>query len=93
VSIATEAATVYRGGGRRWFTLKSACKAEARNRIKALCECDKGEIDYSPYGTPPYYCRYHQDERYPKILRRLTRLYIAAYRAGLVAAHTTGEKP
>jgi hypothetical protein len=32
--ITTEQATVYRGGGRRWFTLSGAVKAEAISIIK-----------------------------------------------------------
>lgn len=28
-------ARIYYGGGRRWFTLKAACKAEAKALIKA----------------------------------------------------------
>lgn len=71
-----ETATVYRGGGRRWFSLASACKAEARAKIKTKCECDY--CDHGEYGREHLACTLHDPERYPTILRRLTRAYIFA---------------
>jgi hypothetical protein len=76
MQITTEAATVYRGGGRRWFTKLSACRAEARAKIKARCACDT--FDTGVYGTGSITCSLHNADRYPKILRRLTRIYMAA---------------
>lgn len=82
--IRASAATVYHGGGRRWFTLKGACSAEAKQRIrerKATCDCDYCTHEEMP-GCPDeeFPCTLHGD-RYPVALRRLTRMYIAAYRA------------
>ncbi len=79
--ISTEAATVYRGGGRRWFTLKAAAGAEVRAKLKTRCECDGPEARFIP-GYPPVTCCYHNgSDRAAKIKRRLTRIYMAAYRA------------
>lgn len=78
MEVTKETATVYRGGGRRYLTLKSACKAEARAKLKTRCECDW--IDHEGYGRQGLPCTLHSPDRYPKILRRLTRLYIAAAR-------------
>lgn len=74
--IKMEVRTVYRGGGRGWFTLQAAANAEARQAIKARCECDNGDE-----VTPPETCEYHSDmERYTKIKRRLARMAISQYR-------------
>jgi hypothetical protein len=35
--VQAEMAVVYRGGGRRFLTLKAACRAEAKRAIR--CEC------------------------------------------------------
>ena len=83
MSISKETATVYRGGGRRWFTMRAACRAEAKAKLKSKCDCDYCEHDEMP-GCPTEYfpCQYHDDsERAAKILRRLTRAYVAAWRA------------
>lgn len=71
-----EQATVYRGGGRRWLTRKAACKAEARAKIKTRCECDY--CDHGLMGREHLTCSLHHPDRYPKILRRLARMYEAA---------------
>lgn len=45
---AAETATIYRGGGRRWFTLRAACRAIARQRIYARFRAsgdDLSEVD------------------------------------------------
>lgn len=75
-----ETATVYRGGGRRWFTKKAACRADARARLKEGCECDYCDHPEMPgAGREHLPCHYHDgSERATKILRRLTRIYIAA---------------
>lgn len=70
--VTTEQATVYRGGGRRWFSLESACRAEARAIIRKKCDCDTADDDI--YGTIHLTCNLHKPERYPKIVRRLARL-------------------
>lgn len=76
MKITIETATVYRGGGRRWLTKRSAIKAEARAKIKSRCDCDTS--DDGTYGTIHLTCSLHQPGRYEKILRRLTRVYAAA---------------
>jgi hypothetical protein len=79
VTVNPETATVYRGGGRRWFTPQAACRAEARARLKVDCGCDY--CDHEGYGREHITCSRHKPDRYPKIVRRLTRIYLAAYRA------------
>lgn len=75
--IAIETATVYRGGGRRWLTKRAACRAEARAKIKRDCGCDY--CDHGEYGREHLPCdRHANEERYQKMLRRLTRVYINA---------------
>lgn len=85
MNIATETATVYRGGGRRWFTKNAACKAEARAKIKEKCECD--HIDHEGHGRQDLPCSRHHPDRYPKILRRLTRIYINAAKVITKGSH------
>lgn len=67
--IQPETATVYRGGGRRWFTLAAAERAEARKLLKSRCECCKGD-----WQTPAYTCDIHRD---PARFERMTRLIVA----------------
>ena len=61
--ITIETATVYRGGGRRWFTKSAAIHAEAKAaynksvKAKGLCEC--GSQFIHGYGEVNDYCRYH----------------------------------
>lgn len=82
MSIATEQATVYRGGGRRWFSLKAACNAEAaklhRDRFKADCICC--DDSYSErYGMEPgETCQFHAAEFYARWRRRVARLLVKA---------------
>lgn len=67
-----EQATVYRAGGRRWFTQKAALKAyaNAKFRAKHRCECEQG--DYST-GYAGYTCGIHAiyDKVMPRYLRVL----------------------
>ena len=83
MSVAIETATVYRGGGRRWFTVQAACRAEARAKLKLNCDCDYCDHPEMPgCPTEDLPCQYHDgSERAAKILRRMTRLYVAAWRA------------
>jgi hypothetical protein len=77
VGIVREQAIVYRGGGRRWFSAKSAARAAANKTIRERCECD--EPEYGEGGRMAYpgnTCELHNEERYPKILRRLARLHL-----------------
>jgi hypothetical protein len=78
--ITAETATVYRGGGRRYFTKRAAIAAEARAKLKTRCDCDYCDHPEMP-GCPTEHmpCRYHDgSECADKILRRLTRVYSAA---------------
>lgn len=79
MSVSSETAKVYRGGGRRWFTLQAACNAQARAKIMERCECEP--FDPLEWRVEPITCDMHATERYPKILRRLSKIYRNAYRA------------
>lgn len=87
-AVTVEVATVYRGGGRRWLTAKAACRAEARAKLKTRCECDYCDHPEMPgAGREDLPCGYHDgSERADRILRRLTRLYVAAYRSAAIEA-------
>lgn len=72
-----ETATVYRGGGRRYFSKRSACRAAARAKIKQRCDCET--VDHGFMGVEQIACSYHSDmNRYEKMIRRLARVYAAA---------------
>lgn len=75
--IQAEVATVYRGGRRRWFSPKTAAKAEAaaHYRRRHPCECEAGDDD--PMGYPGYACDNHGEHR-AKFVRRVARLLLAA---------------
>ncbi len=61
--VTDEVAIVYRGGGRRWFSLGAAINAEAKAAYKKIvkqsgrCECGSQFID--GFGDVYDYCRYH----------------------------------
>jgi hypothetical protein len=80
MKVSKETATVYRGGGRRWFTKKSACRAAARAKIKEKCYCDYCDHPEMPgCPTEDLPCQYHDgSDRAAKILRRLTNIYMRA---------------
>lgn len=71
-----ETATVYRGARRRFFTFDAACKDLAKAAIKRKCECEVNEHEF--HGKEHIVCHLHHPDRYPKILRRMTRL-VASY--------------
>lgn len=81
MNVTTETATVYRGGGRRWFTKRAACRAEARAKLKSRCDCDYCDHPEMPgCPTEDLPCQYHDgSERAAKILRRLSMVYFRAY--------------
>ena len=62
MSIVTrEAAVVYRGGGRRWFTEQAAIRAAAKARILEHCECEGAEQDeYGRYTFGGFTCYLHR---------------------------------
>ena len=73
MSVRISTAVAYFGGRRRWFSAKSAAKAEASHVINRLCYCEKhsGDREYSPEV-----CRLHAD---PARLERLRAwLYVRA---------------
>lgn len=75
--ISQESAIVYRGGKRRWFTLQAAANAEARQRVKERCECERGTFE-----TPAYVCEYHAQKNYLKtqaLIERLAGFYKRKY--------------
>jgi hypothetical protein len=81
--IRVSTATVYHGGGRRWFSLKAAANAEAGAKIKARCDCDDGLISEMDRACGYYSacCQYHDGSDFAiKVRRRLARVYINAYR-------------
>lgn len=91
MTVIVETATVYRGGGRRWFSLRAACNAEAgaimRTKDKPRCECQEAEYENGFMYSPSDTCVLHEHDRYTKRKRRLARLIERA-------ALTTGaEKP
>lgn len=64
--IKSSVATVYHGGGKRYFTLKAACRAEARKKVQSTY-LDRGwELD-EIYGDP--------SGRNQTVIERLARLY------------------
>lgn len=65
--VQTEAATIYRGGGRRWLTLRAACRAEARMRYRSRCR--KMGDEWNPL-----------DDYYGPRIERLARWYLRAAR-------------
>lgn len=65
MTVRTETAVVYRGGGRRWFTLNAACRAQAFAKIRRR------------YGRAATGEDYDHDEtlRRVRIARTLAHLY------------------
>lgn len=61
--VTSETATVYRGGGRRWFTIAAACRAEARKKVKKRWN-DAG-LDVDDFDP----------DKYQETVARLSRLY------------------
>lgn len=73
--VVTETAKVFRSGGRRFFTKKSAYRRLAKQRLRNLCEYEKEDWHD---GYPGYTCYWHKLEadKLEKILSRLTYIYI-----------------
>lgn len=82
MSVSASQAKVYKGGGRRYFTLRAACNAEARARLKERCDCES--IDHGgSFGTEHLYCNYHHpvyEERTAQIIKRLSNGYMRRFR-------------
>ncbi|WP_457967681.1 hypothetical protein M1D68_16080 [Pseudomonas sp. R4-84] len=79
MTVTTEQAEVFRGGGRRWFSLRAACRAEAAALLRKHCDCDY--CDHEGWGREHLPCRLHHPDRYPRIIKRLTDGYVRRYRA------------
>ncbi|MCY1307712.1 hypothetical protein D9M70_576650 [compost metagenome] len=79
MSVISRPAMVFHGGGRRWFTLRAACKAEANALIRTKCECES--IDHGPLGWEHLTCWYHEPNRYPRIFNRLFNGYMRRFKA------------
>lgn len=84
--VTTETATVYRGGGRRWFTLQAACNAEAkslhRKRFDQQCYCSSPEPEVGDGGDT---CEFHEDKFFHRFVRRVAWL--------IRQQHTGGQRP
>ncbi|MEH6483070.1 MULTISPECIES: hypothetical protein [Pseudomonas] len=81
MSVSASQAKVYKGGGRRYLTLRSACNAEARARIREHCECEW--MDHGAMGTECLRCDYHHpvyEERTARIVKRLSNGYMRRFR-------------
>jgi hypothetical protein len=65
-----EKATVYWGGGRRWFSKRQAARAEAKKLIRSKCICSGYESDT---GYPGEVCKYHEMDagRWSKLRNKL----------------------
>ncbi len=73
MTVSTETATVYRGGGRRWFSLKAALKAEAIAIIKRKHPSEASEQDeFGRTYDPDFHWR--NLNRSDVLLRRMMRL-------------------
>jgi hypothetical protein len=72
--IAVEQATVYRAGGRRWFTKRAAIKAYAAAKFRAKHPCECEQADYGS-GYPGFTCHVHdvRDRVLPRYVRLLWR--------------------
>lgn len=71
-----ESATVFRAGGRRFFSKLAAIRAYARQKVNAKHRCDCEQGDYSS-GYPGYDCGIHEGRD------RLTARYVRFLRAKL----------
>lgn len=58
-AITAEVATVYRYGGRRYLTVKTARRKQARREVLALCDCHDAEKNRHSVGA--YICELHQN--------------------------------
>lgn len=74
VAIVIEQAQVYRGGRRRWFSLRAACRAEAsmlhRQHFRQRCDCDKPSQDGIYPGNT---CAYHETDFFHRWTARVAR--------------------
>lgn len=78
-----EKATVYWGGGRRWFTKRQAARAEAKAFIRSKCDCSPYEHDTGFEGEA---CKYHSMDaaKWSKIRHRLANRILLRWKNELV---------
>ena len=68
-----QTATVFRGGGRRFFTKRAAYRAAAKAKINEYCDCDPGD---PATGEAADICEYHEDmDKWERLVTRLARFY------------------
>ena len=80
MAITSEPAAVYRGGGRRWFTLRAAARAEAKALIRKHCQCDY--CDHPEWSMREHLpCRRHQDENFKPLVKKLAGRYMRHFKA------------
>jgi hypothetical protein len=72
VAVSSSMATVFHGGGRRWFSRRAAERAEAKAIVRRRCECDRGDT-----VTPAYACAYHRME--PQRFERMIHLLVVMF--------------
>lgn len=90
MSITRETATVYRGGGRRWFTLDAAVKAEAVRIIKAKYPTERAYREYNGNpGEPGWH--WSQLPRSDVLLRRVRALVRREFDRAMLAASPDGQ--
>jgi hypothetical protein len=78
MKIQIEQATVYRGGGRRWFTKAAAIKAEAKAYLfkKHGCTCEKHSDPDNGYYPETCYLHAMDTDRFKKYVRRVARMLV-----------------
>lgn len=59
MTVTSSQAVVFKGGGRRYLTMKSACRAEARTLINTRCDCEV--MDHGSMGAEYLTCWYHEE--------------------------------
>ena len=86
--VTVEAATVYRGGNRRWLTLNAAVKAEAIKLIKKKYPTERAHYCDGYVEEPGSH--WHDLPRSDVLLRRMSRLVRAAAEIGRNIAQGDG---
>jgi hypothetical protein len=79
MAVTKETATVYRGGGRRWLTMKAAIKAEAVKRIKVKYPTERQHFRDGYLEDPGSH--WSDLPRSDVLLRRMCRLIQASVKA------------
>ena len=89
--VETQIATVFKGGGRRFFTKRAAYRAAAKAKIRERCDCYPADPRTGDSGET---CKYHEDlNRWDEIVGRLARLYQNFDQIMSSSPNTCEEKP